>query len=121
VDGAGRDENDWMARFFFTGGITPGDDLLLYFQRGLRVVSHGQVPGWHYTPTRPGCRTWTGTGPSSCRCWPVPTAPPRRAAWVYWRVFFMACAELWGYADAREWLVPHSLFERHSLNGAQKR
>ena len=43
--------------------------------------STGSVPGWHYrSRAKPGCRTWTGIGPSSCRCWRAPTAKPRRCA-----------------------------------------
>jgi cyclopropane-fatty-acyl-phospholipid synthase len=109
-----RDESDWMAKFFFTGGIMPSDDLLLYFQSDLRIVDHWQVDGRHYSRTS---EQWLENmdrhraeiepilaetyGEAEVRRW-----------WVYWRVFFMSCAELWGYANGREWMVSHYLFSR---------
>lgn len=109
-----RDESDWMARYFFTGGIMPSDDLLLYFQRDVRLLEHWQVPGWHYQLTS---EAWLANmDRQRAELMPVlaRTYGPAQALrwWVYWRVFFMSCAELWGYAGGREWLVSHYLFEK---------
>lgn len=109
-----RDASDWMARYFFTGGIMPSDDLLLYFQRDVRLVEHWQVDGRHYQQT---AEHWLQNMDANAAALKPVLAQAYGAAqltrwWVYWRVFFMSCAELWGHAGGREWIVSHYLFER---------
>lgn len=117
-----RDESDWMAKYFFTGGIMPSDDLLLYFQDNLRLADHWQVDGRHYQQTSEHWLQNMDRHRTEIETMLAATygADQVRRWWVYWRVFFMSCAELWGYAKGREWLVSHYLFSKPDLEPLQR-
>jgi cyclopropane-fatty-acyl-phospholipid synthase len=113
-----RDETDWMAKHFFSGGIMPSDALLLYFQKHLTLAEHWQVDGRHYSRT---AEQWLANMDAQrAKIEPILAqtygADQMLRWWVYWRVFFMSCAELWGYAGGREWLVSHYLFKKGSAD-----
>jgi cyclopropane-fatty-acyl-phospholipid synthase len=109
-----RDSSDWMSRYFFTGGLMPSHNLPLYFQDRLVIKKHWAVNGTHYQRT---AEDWLANmdrhrseilalfretyGGDKARLW-----------FAYWRIFYMACAELWGFDQGREWGVSHYLFEQ---------
>jgi len=109
-----RDDSDWMAKYFFTGGIMPSDDLLLYFQDDVKLRNHWQVNGQHYQKTAEGWLSNMDAHREQIMPVFVKTYGASQALkwWNYWRVFFMSCAELWGYNQGHEWLVSHYLFEK---------
>lgn len=111
-----RDASDWMAKFFFTGGLMPSFDLFRSFDEHLAIEEEWKVSGTHYEATS---NAWLAKmdihrdvlqpilertyGAGEVTRW-----------WVRWRTFFMACAELFGYRGGEEWLVGHYRFRKVS-------
>ncbi|HEX3835575.1 MAG TPA: class I SAM-dependent methyltransferase [Steroidobacteraceae bacterium] len=102
-------QENWMGRHFFTGGLMPATDTLLWFQRDLQVEQHWQLDGTHYQRT---ADHWLQNqdhrksevmdvlhafyGNRNARLW-----------FQRWRMFWMACAETFGYDHGREWVIAH--------------
>jgi cyclopropane-fatty-acyl-phospholipid synthase len=108
--------SDWMSRHFFSGGMMPSDELALRFQEKLRLLKRWRWDGQHYEKT---ANAWlANVDTRRADVLPVLAATygeAKAAQWLQrWRIFFMACAELFGYRDGQEWWVSHYLFERPS-------
>lgn len=105
---------DWMTRHFFSGGMMPSDHLLLHYQEHLHLQNQWRWNGKHYERT---CNAWLRLqdqsrdqllpllaevyGRDSARMW-----------FQRWRIFFMACAELFAYREGNEWWIAHYLMEK---------
>jgi cyclopropane-fatty-acyl-phospholipid synthase len=116
-----RDKTDWMARYFFTGGQMPSHALLTRFQERLSLVSDWTVNGSHYQKT---AEAWlTNMDAHRDEIMPIfrETYGKKDAVkwWSYWRVFYMSCAELWGYRRGEEWIVSHYLFRNGSGHSSE--
>jgi cyclopropane-fatty-acyl-phospholipid synthase len=99
-----RGASDWMAREFFTGGLMPSAELFRHFQDDLRITDEWQLPGTHYART---AEAWYENLVAART---EVEALLGRRAYQRWRVFFLACAELFGYRAGSEWIVAHYRF-----------
>jgi cyclopropane-fatty-acyl-phospholipid synthase len=109
-----RDASDWMAREFFTGGLMPSDGLLGHFQDDLAIEEHWRVDGTHYEKTANDWLANLDRRRDEALGILGRTYGPARARerfWA-WRLFFLACAECWGYRGGTEWIVSHYRLKR---------
>ncbi len=105
---------DWMSRHFFTGGIMPSADLPMRFAEHLIIEKRWHWNGRHYART---CNAWLDNMDSNeeqimpvlADCYGTENAS---LWWQRWRIFFMACAELFDYDEGQEWYVGHYRFRK---------
>ncbi|MBW2410265.1 MAG: class I SAM-dependent methyltransferase [Deltaproteobacteria bacterium] len=111
-DGDGDD--NWMGKYFFSGGVMPSYKLLFYFQHHLMVERHWHVNGMHYSKTAEAWLEKLDQNRKQILHIMQDIYGPKDAErWLQrWRIFFMACAELWGYRNGQEWMVAHYLLSK---------
>lgn len=105
VDGHG----DWMARHFFTGGIMPAHDLPARIPGPLEVEESWLVPGTHYARTAEAWVERLDANRAAALAVLGRDLPPAEARRQLqrWRIFFLACAELFAFRGGTEWVVSH--------------
>ena len=109
-------EGDWMGRNFFSGGIMPSHQLLLYFQKKLNIEMSWRFNGSHYEKTS---LAWLNKMDSNkneiMSIFSETYGADNASVWFQrWRIFFMACEVLFGYNNGREWGVSHYRFVKSS-------
>lgn len=109
-------ESDWMSRYFFSGGIMPGEDLLARYDEDLELADKWIWNGQHYQKT---CEAWHANMiKNRDQILPILEATYGKEEGVRWfnrwRMFYLACSELFGYKTGNEWYVTHYLFNNKS-------
>lgn len=105
---------DWMTRYFFSGGMMPSDHLLARYQRDLNLEDQWRWNGQHYEKT---CNAWLeqldAQRDEAMVLLKQAYGESDALLWLQrWRMFLMACAELFAYNEGNEWWVSHYLFAK---------
>ncbi len=106
-----QDSSDWMAKYFFTGGIMPSHQLLLHFQKHLDIEETWRMNGEHYSRTAEAwLQNMDQNGEAVDRIFQQTYGKDKKRWIVRWRTFFLAVAELFRFRRGEEWLVGHYRF-----------
>ena len=106
------EKNAWMAKYFFTGGMMPNHDLFKDLQSNLEYHKSWMLPGTHYEKTS---NAWLAkmdlNKDKIIQLFEKNNKKSvARQKFHFWRLFYIACAEIFGYDNGNEWIVSHHLF-----------
>jgi cyclopropane-fatty-acyl-phospholipid synthase len=107
-------EDDWMSKHFFSGGTMPADELFLRISGQLELETSWRWSGEHYAKTS---ECWLeNLDRAKSEVIPIfeKEMKPEEAMRMFhrWRIFFLACAETFGFDNGQEWWVSHYLFRK---------
>lgn len=109
-----KSDSDWMTRHFFAGGTMPSQDLFNYFADGFDLENHWAVSGEHYQKTLEAWLQMMDKRKNEIQEIFIETYGRKdfKKWWNYWRTFFIASAEFFGYAGGNEWFLSHYLYKK---------
>ena len=109
-----KDDADWMAREFFSGGQMPSHRLLMSFPEQMKIEKDWRVSGIHYEKTSLAwLQKMDKNKAEVIELFKKTYGDEDASSWFQrWRIFFMSCEVLFGYNHGSEWGVSHYLFEK---------
>lgn len=109
-----RSAKDWMSRYFFTGGIMPAATLLPSAAAGiLECEQRWTIHGAHYSKTLEAWLKKQDLAKDEVMATFRECYGKDAKRWFQrWRIFYMACSELFAYKDGEEWPVMHYRFSK---------
>ncbi len=105
--------DNWMGRYFFTGGIMPAQQIFHEFEDHMRVAKQWVWDGTNYQKTSEAWLQCLDLNKDRAISLFRESMPESDARKMYhrWRIFFLACAETFGYDQGKEWIIAHYLLE----------
>lgn len=106
-------DDNWMGKYFFTGGQMPAFDTFLHFQGPLKAQRRWVVNGQHYEKTANHWLANMDKNKDAIMKLFGDVYGDAAGLWFQrWRIFFMSCAELFGYQQGQQWHVAHHLYSK---------
>lgn len=105
---------NWMAEHFFKEGMMPSEQLPFLFNDHMLVKRHWRINGRHYAKT---LRAWLenidrNASQATDILEEEYDKDEARRQYGRWRIFFMACEELFGFKEGEEWYIAHYLMKK---------
>jgi len=109
-----KNDQDWMSKYFFTGGMMPGSNYPLLWSETLDVEDRWVINGLHYTKTAEAwLKNCDAHQQEILSLFKKNYTAETATIWLQrWRIFFMACAEFFKFRQGEEWYLVHYLFKK---------